>query len=564
LGGLALALAGLAGISAGILTGNTAYLVVGMVAWWLLVFGGVAALLQRANMLMRMVAATRADLEMLASWQQRHPGEVWKQLARIEKEHRRTVGQAQDETVRLRKETKRGFAVIERTLASLAEDQAGAVTVHAANQLSIVSTLIDATSNQRQAAVELESMRTAIGGIPLQVREAQAAELQALRDAQAEVMRAQADAAQETRRSLMEHSNLAMRIYRDIHSGLEAHQDPLDEAVKQLGRQACAIDELKAQMNGVDNGLRETGKSVEAINKEVQATSKGIEAASKGIETTSKGIEAASKAIEAASKGIETTSRSLEGLRADYELDKRKLKALSRDEKQLRSISRRGLQWLKYETVREVEAVLQLRQMLGVDLPTPLLGGWAMDPESVYGLVQLLLERQPRLVVELGSGASTVWVALALRRIGAGRIISYDHLAQYADRTRDALRSAGLEDWAEVRDAPLVDVTIGDATYPWYSIGDPIKDAPIDMLMVDGPPASTGPLARYPAVPQFFGALGEDGIVIVDDATRADEEEMLERWSREFPSLKPSDNLGPRTILLAREPVPAAVGDGKP
>ncbi|MGY1410428.1 MULTISPECIES: class I SAM-dependent methyltransferase [unclassified Luteimonas] len=553
LGGLALALAGLAGISAGILTGSTAYLVFGMVAWWLLVFGGVAALLQRASMLMRMVAATRADLETLASWQQRHPGELWKQLARIEKEHRRAVGQAQDETVRLRKETKRGLAVLERSLAMIAEEQSGAATVNAANQLSLVSALVDATSNQRTAAVELESVKTAIGGIPVQLCEAQAGVLQA----QADVLQAQADAAQETRRSLMEHSSLAMRVYRDIHSELDARQGPLDEAVKQLGRQAGAIVELKSVLDGVDNRLQETGKSVEA-------TSKGLEATSKGIEATTKSIEAASKGIEATSKGIEATSKSLEELRADYEGDKRKLKALSRDEKQLRSISRRGLQWLKYETVREVEAVLQLRQILQVDLPTPLLGGWAMDPESVYGLVQLLLERRPRLVVELGSGASTVWVALALRRIGAGRIISYDHLPEYADRTRDALRSAGLEEWAEVRDAPLADVTIGDATYPWYSIGEAGKDAPIDMLMVDGPPASTGPLARYPAVPQFFGALGEGGIVVVDDATRADEEEMLERWSQEFPRLKPADSLGPRTVVLALEPAPAAAGADNP
>src|SRR5690606_37419047 len=195
-----------------------------------------------------------------------------------------------------------------------------------------VSTLIDATSNQRQAAVELESMRTAIGGIPLQVREAQAAELQALRDAQAEVMRAHADAAQETRRSLMEHSNLAMRVYRDIHSELDARQGPLEEAVKQLGRQAGAIDGLKSVLDGVDNRLQETGKGVEATNKGLEEAGRGIEATNKGIETTSKSIEAVSKGIEATGKSLDATSKSLDELRADYEADKRKLKALSRDE----------------------------------------------------------------------------------------------------------------------------------------------------------------------------------------------------------------------------------------
>lgn len=550
LGALGLALAGLVAISAGILTGRTAYLVFGMVAWWLLVFGGVAALLQRASMLMRMVAATRADLEMLASWQQRHPDELWRQLTRIGRDQRRAVAEAQEETLRLRKETKRSISAIERSLATLAEDQAGAATVQAANQLSIVSVLVEAMSNQRKGDVELALVKAAVEEIPQQLQQVQADVQQVKVEAelrQEKALQAQAETAQETRRSLMEHSSLAMRVYRDIHSELDARQGTLDEAVGQLGRQASSIDELKSALVGIDDRLQEAGRSIES-------TSKGLEATNSSLDLAGKGVEAMSRGLEAASTSLDATSASLAELRADYEADKRKLKVLSRDEKQLRSISKKGLQWLKYETVREVEAILQLRQMLRVESPTPLLGGWAMDPESVYGLVQLLSERQPRLVVELGSGSSTVWVALTLRRIGAGRIISYDHLPEYAARTRAALRDAGLEEWAEVRDAPLADVSVGDETYPWYTLGDTASEAPIDILMVDGPPASTGPLARYPALPLLSAAMGEGGIVIVDDATRADEEEMLERWSREFPRLKPISNLGPRTVVLAVEP----------
>ncbi|VXA94670.1 conserved hypothetical protein [Luteimonas sp. 9C] len=483
LGGGILAIAGVAGIAVGILSSTTSYLVLGALALWLLVFGGIASLLQRAGLLIRMIAATRADLEGLALGQQRLSGELRERMTVVEQAHRRAIGLAQDETVRLRKDMKRSLAGIEGYFATLADDQAGAATIQTANQLSIISMLVDATSNQRRME-------------------------------------------DETRRGLMEHSGLAMRVFRDIHSELETRQGSMDDAVKHLGRQSSEIGELKSVIESIDRKLSDAGNSL--------------------------------RHIEATHYGVDTANKSLAELQAAYEADKKKLLALTRDEKMLRSISRRGMQWLKYETVREVEAVLQLRQMLQVESQTPLLGGWAMDPESVYGLVQLLTERRPQRVVELGSGASTVWVAMALRRCGTGKIISYDHLPEYAEQTRQALRRAGLEDWAEVRHAPLAEVAVGTETYIWYSIEDVAGDAPIEVLMVDGPPASTGALARYPAVPRFFEALGDQSLVIVDDATRSDEKQMLERWGNEFPRLRPVDNLGTRTVVLALESKPAA------
>lgn len=521
--GLALALAGLVGIGAGAYTGRTMYLVFGMGAWWLLVFGGVLALLQRASMLMQMVAAARADLGALAAWQTSHPDELWRQLTRIGRDQRRAISQAQDETLRLRKETKRALAEIERAVQTIADEQAGSASVQSLHHLSVVSALVDSADTCRKSIGDLE---VRISSLDAQVNDRLAAFEGRLEAQSAQVLE---EYAQETRRGLAEHSTMSLRVYRDISAELDRWKE----------RHEALRESLATYADGI-SGLSRTAAELKST------------------------VEGSAGQLGGFAKALDATGGHLESLRATYEEDKRHLKALSRDEKQLRSISRRGLQWLKYETVREVEAVLQLRQLLSVDAPTPLLGGWAMDPESVLALVQLLTERRPGLVVELGSGASTVWIAMALRQIGSGKVVSYDHLPEYAAITRKALEHAGLQQWAEVREAPLTDTRIGDETFSWYGLDAGATQAQIDVLLVDGPPGSTGPLARYPAVPRLVRSLREHALVIVDDAARHDEEEMVERWIREFPALKRSAGLGPRTIVLQVDPVDGPGGADAP
>ena len=59
----------------------------------------------------------------------------------------------------------------------------------------------------------------------------------------------------------------------------------------------------------------------------------------------------------------------------------------------------------------------------------------------------------------------------------------------------------------------------------------------IDVLVVDGPPGTIGPLARYPALPALAAKLSPGAVVIVDDAHRPDEQAMVARWLKEQPGL---------------------------
>jgi len=165
-------------------------------------------------------------------------------------------------------------------------------------------------------------------------------------------------------------------------------------------------------------------------------------------------------------------------------------------------------------------------------LPLPSLSGWALEPEAAGYLVQTIRTARPDLVLELGSGVSTLLAAYALERNDAGRVYSFDAEEGFAERTRQLLRLHGLEHRAEVRHAPLQALETDGWTGRWFDTRAfaTLPDAGVDLLIVDGPPRRTGRQARYPALPVLRAKLQPGATVILDDADRAEERETVERW----------------------------------
>jgi len=200
----------------------------------------------------------------------------------------------------------------------------------------------------------------------------------------------------------------------------------------------------------------------------------------------------------------------------------------------------KGVEDTAFNEFRQHEALDALRQLLKFDLPLPATRGWAASPDFLLHLYQHIATHRPKVVVELGSGVSTLVAAAALAANGDdGRIYSLDHDEAYARATSELLLQHGLSHIASVHHAPLEPwqpprLTKLGKEWQWYSVPEAVNvlDA-IDLLVVDGPPEGTGPLARYPAVPHFRDRLAPDGIVLLDDARRSNERAAAEAWSRE-------------------------------
>lgn len=239
------------------------------------------------------------------------------------------------------------------------------------------------------------------------------------------------------------------------------------------------------------------------------------------------------RAIAAARR---STARRLDGLE----------KRLATSNRRTRDLVTRQPTELHRSLLTDQQALHQLLTRFQPEAPLPAIAGWALDPTALFWLADEVDRTRPRLIVECGSGTSTLWLALALRRNGAGRVISFEHSAEFAAATRQRLERHGLADWAEVRVAPLVPTGTSHGTLDWYDVGSPVPDA-IDLLLVDGPPASTGQLARYPAIPVFGPHLSPDALVVLDDAWREDEGRVVQLWLTENEQLRPSADPGPRT-----------------
>lgn len=186
---------------------------------------------------------------------------------------------------------------------------------------------------------------------------------------------------------------------------------------------------------------------------------------------------------------------------------------------------------------RQLEALISLYTVIKPDLPLPPARGWAASPDLLKRLTEILLQKQPKLVVEAGSGLSTLITAYCLKRNGKGKVISLEHNAPYAEATRRVIAFHGLQDIATVVHAPLTEVDIDHNKWLWYDLGKVSIDLPIDLLTIDGPPDTTQPLARYPALPLLFGHLDHNATILLDDGIREDERETVARWEKEFPEM---------------------------
>lgn len=203
-------------------------------------------------------------------------------------------------------------------------------------------------------------------------------------------------------------------------------------------------------------------------------------------------------------------------------------------EERLRSSAKRQRQDLA-KTYLQLEALDQVIAALQPSLPLPAARGWAMSPDMIRVVIRLISQNPPDLIVETGSGLSTLCFAYALRRAGStGRIVSLDHDPDYGGRTRALLAEHGLGDIAEVRIAPLTPQTVAGETWSWYEPSAAEDLSQISLLIVDGPPGAGAEQARWPALPVLRDRLAADAVIMIDDGNRPDETAIGARWTEEL------------------------------
>lgn len=185
------------------------------------------------------------------------------------------------------------------------------------------------------------------------------------------------------------------------------------------------------------------------------------------------------------------------------------------------------------------QVVRILEHETALNVPLPPMRGWAASPDFLLVIFRHAIKHKPEVIVECSSGNSTLILARAAELNGSGHIYSLEHQPVFAEKTRQELVRCGLSHRATILDAPLVHQEFQGKDWLWYDVSD-LPDVGIDLIVVDGPPLTTGDLARYPAGPALFPRLNAGGALFLDDAAREPETEITRLWAAEFPDLESS------------------------
>jgi predicted O-methyltransferase YrrM len=192
------------------------------------------------------------------------------------------------------------------------------------------------------------------------------------------------------------------------------------------------------------------------------------------------------------------------------------------------------------ELLRQTECYVQLMNFIKPKTAFPVTRGYAGSPDFLLQVYSQIMKVKPKVIVEASSGISSLVSGYALEQLGEGRVFSLEHDQQFAQISQQWIRDHQLEHRVAIYHAPLKAYQIKNATWQWYDFSDANLPENIDMLIVDGPPNRVQKSARYPALPLLKDRLSNQCVILVDDAARKQDKQIIALWQKEFPQLQVS------------------------
>jgi predicted O-methyltransferase YrrM len=177
---------------------------------------------------------------------------------------------------------------------------------------------------------------------------------------------------------------------------------------------------------------------------------------------------------------------------------------------------------------------------------------WVLAKESMRFVAMLVRTLAPGKVVEFGSGLSTRLFAIELA--GGGRVLSLDHMAEYAAKTQTAVAALESRCDVQVLHRPIRFGWFHGKLLPFYRISsnDRRQLETADLVLADGPPGRWG---REAALYVMFPLMRRGAMLLLDDAGRPAERRSAAAWQSyygdaiEFAELP---NLGKGALLVRK------------
>ncbi|MFB1035443.1 MAG: hypothetical protein QMC38_08845, partial [Sinobacterium sp.] len=192
-------------------------------------------------------------------------------------------------------------------------------------------------------------------------------------------------------------------------------------------------------------------------------------------------------------------------------------------------------------TVKQVESFIGVQSYLETGQLAMEYHGWPISSDVALFLLGKIEKNNYDLIIEFGSGTSTQLFAKAINNqlkvqqskqidedlalIGRNnkgsfsgstlyrelpnRIVTFEHNKTYHNKTMAELDANNLAHLVDLVHAPLIEMKIENDDYLYYSCEQKLAQLATIyaertvkiLVLIDGPPGATGPLARLPAVP---------------------------------------------------------------
>lgn len=178
---------------------------------------------------------------------------------------------------------------------------------------------------------------------------------------------------------------------------------------------------------------------------------------------------------------------------------------------------------------------------------------WALPVEAVNWLCDFIVRHQVRTVVECGSGFSTIALAMLQQNNIIESSLSLEHDPDWWAYCYQRLSQQDLQAHADVRLRPLVKQQVHGRSLVWYGLHG-IAPFPADLVLVDGPPSHGNCWARYPAIACLAGFLRPGTWVVLDDAQRQAEQQVIRSWQKEGLHLVGLLEFNKSTLAILRVP----------
>jgi hypothetical protein len=178
-------------------------------------------------------------------------------------------------------------------------------------------------------------------------------------------------------------------------------------------------------------------------------------------------------------------------------------------------------------------------QFLAGRLADTELGTWSLTASALNFLERQVQILQPRVMLEFGSGISTVCLARYMQELHGDSnrvyLFSIEQEVRFVQSTKELLKSLQLEKYVQIVVCPLRRQLIKSVEASCYDLSfnflkGALKDNRPDFVVIDGPAAEPG--ARFGALPLIQPFLNGESWFFLDDALRDGELKVAQLWKR--------------------------------